>query len=335
MRKIAIIILSVLLAAAIISGFILYGEYRKTEDALLLSEKKRSSLDEKIIQLHKEKAVLQNQTQEKDEYLEKQRNAMNRISELKNAITTKDRSISDFQDKLLKLRKDSEEKEKIIAALRSELASKDTLISDLKEKLEITRSQLASLKNEMARSEKEIEMLRRNLADIQGESTQLRIRLDQIKSAHSDIVSELQSQIQNKEVTIVELEEKLSITFLDRVLFKSGRATITSEGRDILRRVGDILTKVRDKQIRVVGHTDNKAILPEYRNKFPSNWELSAARAGAVVRYFQKEIGLDPKNMEAVGRSFYEPIASNRTEEGRAQNRRVNVIIAPKIEPEK
>jgi chemotaxis protein MotB len=92
------------------------------------------------------------------------------------------------------------------------------------------------------------------------------------------------------------------------------------------------LKNVAGKQIRVVGHTDNKAILPEYRNKFPSNWELSAVRASAVVRYFQKEIGLDAKNMEAVGRSFYEPIASNETEKGRAQNRRVNIIIAPKIE---
>jgi chemotaxis protein MotB len=95
------------------------------------------------------------------------------------------------------------------------------------------------------------------------------------------------------------------------------------------------MTNVQGEQIRVVGHTDNKAILSEYRNKFPSNWELSAARSAAVVRYFQKEIGLDPKDMEAVGRFFYEPIASNETEEGRAQNRRVNIIIAPKIELKK
>jgi chemotaxis protein MotB len=162
---------------------------------------------------------------------------MNRISELENAIAMMDQSISDFREKLLKLRSDSEEKEKIIAALRTELGSKDTLISDFKEKLEIARSQLASLKNELARGEKEIEMLRRSLADAQGKSAQLRIRLDQIKSTQSDIVSELRNQIQNKEVTIEELEEKLSITFMDRVLFKSGSATITSKGRDVLIRV--------------------------------------------------------------------------------------------------
>ena len=72
--------------------------------------------------------------------------------------------------------------------------------------------------------------------------------------------------------------------------------------------------------------------MESYRYRFPSNWDLSAARAAAVVRLFQNEIGLDPKHLEAVGRSYYDPVASNDTAEGRAQNRRVNIIIAPLLE---
>jgi chemotaxis protein MotB len=331
MRKIPIIVLSVLLAAAIISVIMLYRQGQGTKEALLICEKKASSLDEKITQLDQEKGALQNQIRDKAEYLEKQRNAMKRISELENDINMKDRSISDFEEKLLKLRNDSQENEKIIEALRAELASKDQLVAELKVQLEGASSHVVSLNEEIKRGNKEIERLQRSLSDLQGQETQLKTKIDQLKSTHDAILAELKDQIQNKEVTIEELEEKLSVTFMDRVLFKSGRATITQEGREILRRVGDILKNVTDKQIRVVGHTDNKAILPEYRNRYPSNWELSAARAGAVVRYFQKEMGLDARNMEAVGRSFYEPIASNETEEGRAQNRRVNIIIAPKI----
>lgn len=331
MRKIPIIVLSVLLAAAIVSVIMLYRQRQDTEDALLISEKKASSLEEKIIQLDREKGALQNQIRERTEYLEKQRNVMKRISELENDINMRDRSISDLEEKLLKLRNDSQENDKIIAALRGELASKNQLAAELKVQLEGSASQVVSLNEELTRGNKEIERLQRSLSDLQGQKAQLKDEIGQLKSTHDAILSELKDQIQNREVTIEELEEKLSVTFMDRVLFKSGRATITREGREILRKVGDILKNVTDKQIRVVGHTDNKAILPEYRNKYPSNWELSAARAGAVVRYFQKEMGLNARNMEAVGRSFYEPIASNETEEGRAQNRRVNIIIAPKI----
>lgn len=331
MKRISTIVLSVLLAAVIVSAMMLYRRGQDTKDALLISEKKASSLEEKVIQLDQEKGALQNQIRERAESLEKQRNAMKRISTLENDIKMRDRSISDLEEKLLKLRNESPEHEKMIATLRAEVASKDQLAAELTVQLQGSASQVVSLNEEIIRGNKEIERLQRSLSDLQGQEAQFKDQIGQLKSTYGAILSELKDQIQNREVTIEELEEKLSVTFMDRVLFKSGRATITPEGREILGRVGDILKNVTDKQIRVVGHTDNKAILPEYRNKYPSNWELSAVRAGAVVRYFQREIGLNGRNMEAVGRSFYEPIASNETEEGRAQNRRVNIIIAPKI----
>jgi len=156
--------------------------------------------------------------------------------------------------------------------------------------------------------------------------------MGQMKSTYEALISDFKQQIEEKEVTIKAFEEKISVTFVDRILFDFGKASISPEGKTILRKVGEILKNVQGRQIRVLGHTDNIPILPEYQHKFPSNWELSAVRAAAVVRDFQKKIGLDPRNLEAVGRSFYDPIASNETDEGRARNRRVEIIIAPKIE---
>ena len=147
-----------------------------------------------------------------------------------------------------------------------------------------------------------------------------------------DLVNDLKKQIQNHEVTIDTFQKKISVSFIDRILFKTGKATITSEGEKILRKVGKTLKNVQDKKIRVVGHTDDRLIIPRFRYKFPSNWELSAARAARVIRFFQNEAGLDPTTMEAVGRSFYDPISSNDTAKGRALNRRVNIIIAPSFE---
>jgi chemotaxis protein MotB len=157
-------------------------------------------------------------------------------------------------------------------------------------------------------------------------------QMKQMKTTHEALVSGLKEQIQKQEVTIKEFQESLSLNFIDRILFEFGKADLTPEGEKILKKVGEALKNIKGKKIRVSGHTDNVPIRPDYVQKFPSNWELSAARAASVVRYFQEKIGLDPRDMEAVGRSFYQPEASHDTKEGRARNRRVEILIAPQME---
>lgn len=158
------------------------------------------------------------------------------------------------------------------------------------------------------------------------------VQVKQMKSTYDTLVSDLKDQIQKQEVTIKEFHEALSLNFVDRILFEFGKADLTPEGEKILKKVGEALKNIKGKKIRVTGHTDPIPIRRDYQYKFPSNWELSAARAASVVRYFQEEIGLDPNDMEAVGRSFYQPEVSNDTKEGRARNRRVEVLIAPQME---
>jgi chemotaxis protein MotB len=157
-------------------------------------------------------------------------------------------------------------------------------------------------------------------------------QMKQMRSAHDTLISELKDQIQKQEVTIKEFQESLSLNFVDRILFEFGKADLTPEGEKVLKKVGEALKNIGGKKIRVTGHTDNVPIRPDFMYKFPSNWELSSARAASVIRYFQEKIGLDPKEMEAIGRSFYQPEASNDTKEGRARNRRVEILIAPQLE---
>jgi len=157
-------------------------------------------------------------------------------------------------------------------------------------------------------------------------------QMKQMKTTHEALVSGVKEQIQKQEVTIKEFQESLSLNFIDRILFEFGKADLTPEGEKILKKVGEALKNIKGKKIRVSGHTDNVPIRPDNVKKFPSNWELSAARAASVVRYFQEKIGLDPRDMEAVGRSFYQPVASNETKEERARNRRVEILIAPQME---
>ena len=362
MRNIAIIVLSVVSAASIISGLILYQRHLDTGDALRGSEKNVSELNEKVTQLNKEASALQDQIRTNAKQLMELKSAKEDIAKLENAIKIKDQSLSELsalQDQirtnakqLLELKsskkriselenaikmKDqmlSELKESIHTLernLEEERKANDTTLTDLQERLQGSQSHICYLKEEVAKGHAEIQGLQSQLINLKGQKVLAETKKGQLKSTYEALITDLEKEIKKKEVTIKEFKDQISVTFVERILFEFGKSTITSEGKKILQKVGEILKNIQGKQIRIVGHTDDIPIMPKYRYKFPSNWELSGARSSSVVRYFQKNIHLDPSNMEAVSRSFYEPIASNNTREGRAQNRRVEIIISPQL----
>jgi chemotaxis protein MotB len=253
------------------------------------------------------------------------------ISELEATINVKNQGLSSSEERLRNLENQFEKEKKTKAALETELSYRDVATSELQKKLKSSQSRILSLEDEIAKGKNVVENLQRQLSGLKGEKYVAETMIGQLKTTYENLVSDLKKQIENNEVTIKEFEEKISVTFVDRILFEFGKAKIRPKGKNILGKIGNTLKDIQDKQIRVVGHTDDVPISPGYHYKFPSNWELSAARAASVVNYLQNEQGLDPANLEAVGRSFYEPIASNETAEGRAQNRRVNIIIASKV----
>ncbi len=322
MRNITIIVLSVALAAAIISGLILYQRHLDTKASLLISEKSLSELNEKVTQLNQETSALHNQIRTNANQVMELKNAQESIATLENTIKMKDQSLSQFKEKIHTLEKD----------LETERGAKDAMLTDLQERLQDSQSHIRYLEEEVAKGHNEIQELQGQFINLKGQKALAETIKGQLKSTYEALITDLKKQIENQEITIKEFKDQISVTFVDRILFEFGKATITSEGGKILEKVGGILKKVQGKQIRIVGHTDNIPINPEYRYKFPTNWELSGARAAAVIRYFQKNIHLNPKNVEAVGRSFYEPIASNETSQGRAQNRRVEIIISPQLQ---
>jgi chemotaxis protein MotB len=116
---------------------------------------------------------------------------------------------------------------------------------------------------------------------------------------------------------------------VDAILFASGKAEVTPEGLVVLQKVIDILKNIKDKAIRIEGHTDNVQIVGALTKKYPTNWELSAARAVNVTRYLQQQ-GVDPLNLGAVAYGEFKPVAGNDTSEGKAKNRRIEIILVPK-----
>lgn len=176
---------------------------------------------------------------------------------------------------------------------------------------------------------RDILKLEEQLAALKKQKAQVMESIQQLRSARESLSKQLGKQMQDNSVTITSWpsHNNFSVDVVNRILFESGQATITTQGRDVLTKVGAALKGLHDKHILVVGHTDDVPISEEYRYRFDSNWELSAARAVAVTRFFQDECGLSPDKLEAVAKSYYDPRSSNDTELGRAQNRRVEIII--------
>jgi len=117
---------------------------------------------------------------------------------------------------------------------------------------------------------------------------------------------------------------------VDRVLFDSGHAQVKLAGMKVLKQVGDVLSEITDKQIRIEGHTDNVPISTKLQDKFKTNWALSTARATTVVRYLIDQGGVDRQYLSAVGYADTRSVGPNETEEGRSANRRIEIVLHPK-----
>jgi chemotaxis protein MotB len=125
------------------------------------------------------------------------------------------------------------------------------------------------------------------------------------------------------------LKGKLTVNMVDAILFDSGKAEVKTDGLAVLQKVINILKTLNDKAIRIEGHTDNVPIRGLLAARYPTNWELSAARAINVTRYLQEQ-GVDPLVLSAVAFGEYKPVAANESEEGRTRNRRIEIILVPK-----
>lgn len=153
-------------------------------------------------------------------------------------------------------------------------------------------------------------------------------RLAEVQGTYDELVGKLEEEIQRGEVKISELKGKLTVNVVDKILFDSGKAALKPAGIRVLQQIGDILKTAVDKDIQVEGHTDNVPIRGTLTQKYPTNWELSTARATTVLHFLQDKANISGERLSAVGYGEYQPIASNSTAEGRAQNRRIQIVLA-------
>jgi len=153
--------------------------------------------------------------------------------------------------------------------------------------------------------------------------------LSELERAKDELEKRLQDEINNKQVKVEMQDKGLVITFVSEVLFDSGKAKLRKDSHSKLDKVADVLnTTVSDLNVGIEGHTDNQ---PIKRSGWRSNWELSTARALSVLHYLSDKSVAEPR-LAAIGYGEYKPVASNDTKDGRQKNRRVEIVILPKVE---
>ncbi len=204
----------------------------------------------------------------------------------------------------------------------------------------VSKSKYVELENQMSKTQAQLIEENKGLSaqiaqlerDLEKERTTVAVQkteLSELDKQRQEIEGNLKAQIANKDVRIQEIEGKLMVTFVDKILFDSGSVRIKPEGQEVILRLAESFKDNQDQMIVVQGHTDDVKIGGALLNKFPTNWELSAARATAVVRLLQDKGEIDPARLTASGFSYYKPVASNETEEDRKQNRRIEIMLMP------
>ncbi len=343
-----VFVAGVLLLAAIFAGSILFQQRNDAQRRWQESQDQISQLNQEIqflnqtLQQQKDQLSIradllrkkQLELQTAHQQLQQAHGEMNMLRENLSSLEKKIDGFMAERNQLL------ENHQSLTMRLKEQATILNQRLTDLESEIQILQAELADQDKKLAESKEsygalqsEAEHLRKDLSDTKESAGMLEAHRKSMKEAHEALVSGLKKQLDSKEASIEEYREKLKVTFVDRILFGFSQIRISPEGKDALSRLADILATVPKGMISIVGHSDNIPIAQEYRYRFASNWELSSARAAAVARYLLEHGDLDPSKIEVIGRSQYQPLAKNDSKTGRAQNRRVEIIIKPDLSP--
>ena len=212
-------------------------------------------------------------------------------------------------------------------------SEKNQEIASLQSSRSSLEQQVRNLEGQRASLEKERDSLTQQVNALETQRTQLKASEKQSEARYDALLANLNEEVKKGQLQVRQLKGMLTVDVAEQLFFDSGRATLKDTGKVVLKKVADALKGYEDKAIRIVGHTDNVPISGGLQKVYPSNWELSAARATTVVRFLQ-DAGIAPERLVATGRAEYAPVAPNDSPEGRQKNRRIEITLIDKGMPQ-
>lgn len=194
---------------------------------------------------------------------------------------------------------------------------------------------LNNVSNLATLSQKGAENLERSLESIKEKDSRIKSLSDAMSKKDSvtlALVTSLKGVLGNLDDEDIEINVEKGVVYVslsDKLLFKSGSYYVSNNAKEVLGKVAKVVKNKPGMDIMVEGHTDN---VPIKNAVLLDNWDLSVKRATSIVRILQEDFGVEPQRMTAAGRSYYVPLASNDSADGRARNRRTRIIILPKLD---
>ena len=224
-----------------------------------------------------------------------------------------------------------------VASLQTDSAALQSRVHTLENNITTLEGNIASLKKEIADLSSRNNQLGEQTAEQQNKLTQSQQRLQQLqdllasqKAASDQLKNKMTEALKgfnSNELTVHQKNGKVYVSLSENLLFPSGSAVVNPKGVDALSKLAAVLNLNNDVAVNIEGHTDSIPI----RGRYQDNWELSTARANAIVRILVNNYKVDPSRVISSGHSYFDPVDTNGTTEGRANNRRTEIILSPKL----
>lgn len=236
------------------------------------------------------------------------------------------------------LRLDSMELANRNASLTGNISVLDKNIATLQANIKTLNNEVASLSNQngqlgqqTANQQNQLTKTKEELQDQQQKLMRLQSLLEQQKAQGKllkDKMAEALKGFSSNELTVVQKNGKVYVSLSENLLFPSASAVVNPKGIDALSKLAAVLNLNSDVAVNIEGHTDSIPI----RGRFSDNWDLSTARANSIVRVLVNNYKVDPVRVVASGHSYFDPLQTNSTADGRAKNRRTEIILSPKLD---
>ena len=287
--------------------------YTELEDKYANIKKENRALNDELEALSKSKNQLDNDYTALINAHEAAKNEVAQLSSELEALSSKYDNLKASYDALEKnssaeIAKNSKKNRELLAQLEAKeqaLAAENERLEKLKKELESRSQRVAELESVIAAKDANMRALK-------------------------DAISKALTNFEGKGLTVEQRDGKVYVSMENKLLFESGSWYVGAQGKQAVKQLGSVLADNPDIAILIEGHTDN---VPYKGNaQLSGNWDLSTKRATAIVNILRENNAINPENLTAAGRGEFAPVASNDTSEGRAKNRRIEVILTPKLD---